>query len=92
MPKGPREIIANIPRLHALMDRDGLAAVVARSGQNFTCLSGMVFPGTLARPLDFPDSERGVMAVWPRNGEPVLVLNSTAAGLARAGEAKFLGP
>ena len=83
MPGGPREIIANIPRLHALMDRVGLAAVVARSGQNFNYLAGLVFPGTLARHLDFPDSERGVIAVWPRNGEPVLVLNSTAAGLAQ---------
>ncbi|MCZ6474365.1 MAG: Xaa-Pro peptidase family protein [SAR324 cluster bacterium] len=83
MPGSPREIIANISRLYALMDRDGLAAVVARSGKNFTYLSGMVFPGTLARHLDFPDSERGVMAVWPRNGEPALVLNSTAADLAR---------
>ena len=28
--------IANVDRLHALMDRDGLSAVVARSGTNFT--------------------------------------------------------
>ena len=41
--------IANVDRLHAYMDRNNLAAVVARSGQNFTYLSGIAYPGTLAR-------------------------------------------
>jgi hypothetical protein len=34
--------IANVDRLHAYMDRNNLAAVVARSGQNFTYLSPVV--------------------------------------------------
>ena len=83
MPNKKREILANVDRLHELMDRNKLAAVVARSGKNFTYLSGLVFPGTLARHLEFPDSDRGVMVIWPRTGEPLLVLNAIAAGLAR---------
>jgi len=77
------DIIANVPRLHEHMDRHRLAAVVARSGQNFTYLSGLAYPGTLARHLDIADSVRGVMLVWPRNGEPVIVLNKIAEGLTR---------
>lgn len=76
-----RPIIANVKRLNELMDRRDLAAVVARSGQNFTYLSGLAYPGALARHLDLPDSTRGVMLVWPRQGEPVIVLNKIAEGL-----------
>ena len=83
--------IANVERLHALMDRDGLAAVVARSGTNFTYLAGFDYAGTLARHLDLSDSPRGVVAVWPRHGEPVLVLNRIAADRAErdAGVRRF---
>src|SRR5258708_18649331 len=65
------------------MDRTRLWAVVARSGQNFTSLSGLAYRGTLARHLDIADSVRGVMLIWPRNGEPVIVLNKIAEGLTR---------
>ena len=65
------------------MDEAGISAIVARSGKNFTYLAGFAYPGTLARHLDFPDSPREVMLVWPRRGEPVMVLNSYAAPLAR---------
>ena len=75
--------IANIERLHALMDRDGLSAVVLRSGTNFTYLAGFDYAGTLARHLDFSDSPRGVLIVWPRSGTPVLVLNRFAVDRAR---------
>ena len=75
--------IANVDRLHAYMDRNKLAAVVARSGQNFTYLSGIAYPGTLARLLDLTDSPRGVMVFWPRNGEPSIILNKTAEPLTR---------
>ena len=78
----PRPIVANLERLYGFMDQYRLAAVVARSGQNFTYLSGIAYPGTLARHLDLPDSARGVMLVWPRNGEPVLILNRIAEGVA----------
>ena len=78
-----REVIANISRMNEFMDRHGLSAIVARSGKNFTYLAGFSFPGTLARHLDFPDSPRGVLLVWPRHGEPVMVLNSFAAPVAR---------
>ena len=77
------KIIANVERLHRLMDEEGIAAIVARSGKNFTYLAGFAYPGTLARHLEFPDSPREVLLVWPRTGEPVMVLNSYAAPLAR---------
>jgi Xaa-Pro aminopeptidase len=83
MPESKHEVIANVARLNQYMDRHRLAAVVARSGQNFTYLSGLAYPGTLARHLDLPDSVRGVLLVWPRNGEPVIVLNKIAEGLTR---------
>jgi Xaa-Pro aminopeptidase len=78
-----REMIANVPRLHEHMDRDGCAALVVRSGKNVTYLAGFAYPGTLARHLDFPDSPREVLLVWPRHDEPVLIVNHYAAPLAR---------
>ena len=77
------EVIANISRLNEYLDRSGCLAVVLRSGKNFTYLAGFSYPGTLGRHLDFPDSPREVLLVWPRQGEPVMVLNSIAAPLAR---------
>ena len=77
------QIIANIARLHQLMDETDCAAVVARSGKNFTYLAGFSYPGTLGRHLDFPDSPRGVLVVWPRGGSPAIVVNDIAAPLAR---------
>lgn len=77
-----RKSIANIARLNALMDEAGLDAVVLRSGQNFTYLSGVVYPGTLQRHMDLTDSTRPVVLVWPRSGGPVIVGNKIAAGLA----------
>ena len=78
-----REIIANISRLNEYLDSHGCSAVVLRSGKNFTYLAGFAYPGTLARHLDFPDSPREVLLVWPRQGDPVMVLNHYAAPLAR---------
>jgi Xaa-Pro aminopeptidase len=76
-----RRNIANLPRLERLMDEAGLDALVLRSGTNFTYLSGVVYPGTLARHMDLTDSTRPVMLVWPRNGKPTILVNKTAAGL-----------
>ena len=76
-----RRNIANVARLNRLMDEAGLDALVLRSGQNFTYLSGVVYPGTLARHMDLTDSTRPVVLVWPRNGTPVVLGNKTAAGL-----------
>ncbi|WP_213770814.1 Xaa-Pro peptidase family protein [Bradyrhizobium sp. dw_78] len=70
-------------RLARQMDQHGLDAIVARAGINFTYLSGLVYPGTLARHLDLADSPRGVYLVWPRTGEPRMVVNAIAEGLAR---------
>jgi Xaa-Pro aminopeptidase len=77
-----RKNIANLARLNALMDEAKLDALVLRSGQNFTYLSGVVYPGTLQRHMDLTDSTRPVILVWPRNGKPTILANKTAAGLA----------
>ena len=76
MPNAFGRTIANVERLHALMDEEGVSAIVARSGKNFTYLAGFAYPGTLARHLEFPDSPREVLLAWPRVGEPVMVLNT----------------
>ncbi len=78
-----REIIANIDRLNEFMDEAGCAALVLRSGKSFTYLAGFAYPGTLARHLDFPDSPREVLLVWPRHGKPVQVLNHYAVPLSK---------
>ena len=78
-----RQCIANIARLEVLMDEAGLDALVLRSGQNFTYLSGVVYPGTLQRHMDLTDSTRPVMLIWPRNGKPLIVTNKSAAGLVK---------
>jgi Xaa-Pro aminopeptidase len=75
-----RHIIANVERLDRLMDEAGLAAVVVRGGANVTYLSGASFHGTLARHLDLAASPRGVAVIWPRNSDPVFVLETTAVG------------
>ena len=75
-----RPVIANVDRLHRLMDAAGLAAVVVRGGMNVTYLSGVSFHGTLSRHLDLAASRRGVVVVWPRHADPVFVLEVTAAG------------
>src|ERR1700676_919741 len=72
-----------IGRLAQQMDAQGLDAIVARAGINFTYLSGFAYPGTLARHLDLADSPRGVYLVWPRSGEPRIITNAIAEELAR---------
>src|SRR5665213_4638002 len=72
----------NIARLNELMDRHSLAAIVVRGGHNVTYLSGVAFHGTLARHLDLAGSQRGVVVIWPRQGRPIFVVESTAAGAA----------
>ena len=81
--KKSREILVNLGRLNQKLDEHGLAAVVARAGVNYTYLSGVSYPGTLARHLDLTDSPRGTFVVWPREGEPRTVLNAFAEGLTR---------
>src|ERR1700722_7864789 len=77
-----KPVIAHVERLHRLMDREGLAAVVVRGGQNVTYLAGTAFHGTLARHLDLAGSRRGVAVIWPRQGAPVFVVETPASGAA----------
>ncbi len=73
--------MTNVARLHDFMDLDGCSAVVARSGKNLTYLTGVAFPGSQGRHVDFADSPREVYVVWPRQGEPVIVVGTV--GVAR---------
>jgi Xaa-Pro aminopeptidase len=75
--------LVNLERLDEAMDRHGLDALIARAGLNFTYLAGFAYPGTLARHVDLADSPRAVIVVWPRRGEPRIVLNSIARDLAQ---------
>ena len=68
-----KTMLVNVERLHRYMDEVGCAAIIARSGRNFTYLSGVAYPGTLGRHLDFPDTPRDVFCIWPRSGEPAVV-------------------
>src|SRR5437868_4734127 len=70
-----------VDRLHRLMDAGGLDAVAVRTGVNFTYLAGIALPGTLARHLDIASTVRGFMLIWPRKGEPIIVLDSFAETL-----------
>src|SRR5947209_14199006 len=77
------KVVANIDRLNAYMDKNDLAAVAVRTGVNFTYLSGMAMPGTLARHLDIASTVRGFMGLWPRAGDPVLIVDAFAEKLAK---------
>ena len=83
MHEGTRAVIANVEPLNHLMDRDRLSAVVARGGVNFTYLTGLAYPGTMARHVDLSDSPRPVFVVWPRHGDPTLVTNTRAEPVTR---------
>jgi len=78
MGSSPRKVIANVARLDRYMEANGLEAIAVRTGVNFTYLSGVALPGTLARHLDIASTVRGFMLVWPRKGEPIIVLDSFA--------------
>ncbi len=78
MARPRNDIIANVGRLNRYLDRNDLAAIAVRSEINFTYLAGMAMPGTLMRHLDIANTVRGFMLVWPRNGEPVVILDSMA--------------
>src|SRR3954470_18097791 len=82
MAQQSRNVVANIDRLNSYMDKNGLAAVAVRTGVNFTYPAGMAMPGTLARHFDIASTVRGFMVLWPRAGDPVLVVDAFAEKLA----------
>jgi len=84
MERSVYSVLANVARLNEYMDRNGLSALAIRSGINFTYLTGMAMPGTLARHLDLAATVRGFMVVWPRNGEAVVVVDAFAERLGAA--------
>ncbi len=75
--------LANIQRLRRCMQDNGLVAIIARSGVNFTYLSGVAYAGTLARHLDLAESPRPVFVLWPLEGEPVVIVNALAEAITR---------
>ena len=92
MATASRPPLVNVERLHRFMDEAGCAAVVARSGKNFTYLAGIAYPGTLARHLDFPDTPRDVFCIWPRAGEPVVVTHHAGRPVGRGAAAHGIKP
>jgi Xaa-Pro aminopeptidase len=81
MEQSVHPVLVNTARLNEYMDRNGLSALAIRSGINFTYLTGMAMPGTLARHLDLAATVRGFMVIWPRNGEAVVVVDAFAERL-----------
>ena len=77
------KMIANTKRLHEFMSSREVDSLVLRSGVNVTYLSGFAYPGTLGRHLDFVDSPRNILLLWPREGEPVLIADLFAVPLAK---------
>lgn len=75
-----KAIDANVDRLHRLMEREDLAALVVRGGLNVTYLAGVAYHGTLARHLDLAGSQRGAVVIWPLESAPILVVDATASG------------
>lgn len=82
-PPAPGASLANVARVYQLMDEAKLSALVLCSGENFTYLSGIVYPGTLARLLELANSPRAIILVWPRSGDPTVIVNTTAVELTR---------
>ena len=62
---------------------DGLDALVARSGENVSYLSGLRFPGTLGRLQDFAHSPRGAIVIRFPGGSTTLIVSRIAAPLAQ---------
>jgi Xaa-Pro aminopeptidase len=70
-------------RIEHLFAEAGLDALVVRSGQNVSYLSGLRFPGTLGRLQDFAHSPRGAIVVQFADFAATLLVSRIAAPLAR---------
>ena len=77
-----RDPIFNQTELQRAFAEQELDVIVTRSGRNVAYLSGMNFPGTLGRLQDFANAPRAALVVWPREGEPTLLVSNIARGLA----------
>ena len=69
---------ANVERLEIFMDLEELDGLIIRSAENFSYLTGVIYPGTLGRHLDLIGSIRSPVLIWPRKGPPEIVLNDFA--------------
>jgi Xaa-Pro aminopeptidase len=76
--------LVNEQGLADLFERTGVGALVCRGGSNFTYLTEMAVPGTLARHLDLADSPRDMFVVVPKVGEPRIVCSEIAADYVEA--------
>lgn len=70
-------------RIERLFADAGLDALVVRSGQNVSYLSGLRFPGTLGRLQDFAHSPRGAIVARFPGSAATLIVSRIAAPLAR---------
>ena len=65
------KIIANVERLHRLMDEEGVSAIVARSGKNFTYLArGLPIPAPWPATWTSPIHPEEVLLIWPQRRRP----------------------
>lgn len=69
-------------RLAGFFAEAALDAVIIRSGQNVSYLSGLRFPGTLGRLQDFAHSPRGAVVVQLADATSTLLVSRIAAPLA----------
>lgn len=83
LPVLERHQLINLRRLHELLHKHGLEALVCRGGVNVSYLSGLASPGTLGRHLDLADTPREAFVVWPSDGDPVVIVSEIASQLAQ---------
>jgi Xaa-Pro aminopeptidase len=75
--------LVNTTRLAAAFEELDVDLMLVRSGENFTYLSGVVYPGTLARHLDLTGSTRAALLLVSRDQSAEAFLNDFAAGFTR---------
>jgi Xaa-Pro aminopeptidase len=75
--------LVHTQRLAAAFEDLDVDLMLVRSGENFTYLSGVVYPGTLARHLDLTGSTRAAILLVARDLGAEVFLNDFAAGFTR---------
>lgn len=78
-----RAPLYNESQIERLFVDAGLDAIVARSGQNVSYLSGLRFPGTLGRLQDFAHNPRGAVVAQFPGAAATLIVSRIAAPVAR---------
>ena len=83
MTEQQRNIIANVERLQPFYGPARLCRYRGPLRQEFYLPGGICLSWHAGPASRLPDSPREVLLLWPRHGEPVLIVNHYAAPLAR---------